>query len=56
MDIQETALPGVGLRHDFTTRGGRQLGVVSYRTGRRDLLMVVGTPAGVRALARLLDG
>jgi TrkA domain protein len=39
MDIQETALPGVGLRHDFTTRDGRQLGVVSYRTGRRDLLL-----------------
>jgi hypothetical protein len=29
MDIQETAPPGVGLGHDFTTRGGRQLGVVS---------------------------
>jgi TrkA domain protein len=39
MDIQETALPGVGLRHEFTTRTGRQLGVVSYRTGRRDLLL-----------------
>jgi TrkA domain protein len=39
MDIQETALLGVGLRHDFTTRDGRQLGVVSYRTGRRDLLL-----------------
>jgi TrkA domain protein len=39
MEIQETALPGVGLRHDFTTRAGRQLGVVSYRTGRRDLLL-----------------
>jgi TrkA domain protein len=39
MDIQETALPGVGMRYDFTTRGGCQLGVVSYRTGRRDLLM-----------------
>jgi TrkA domain protein len=39
MDIQETTLPGVGLRHDFTTRAGRQLGVVSYRTGRRDLLL-----------------
>jgi TrkA domain protein len=36
MDIQETALPGVGLRHEFTTRAGRHLGVVSYRTGRRD--------------------
>jgi TrkA domain protein len=39
MDVQETALPGVGLRHEFTTRAGRQLGVVSYRTGRRDLLL-----------------
>jgi TrkA domain protein len=39
MDIQETTLPGVGLRHDFTTRGGHQLGVVSHRTGRRDLLL-----------------
>ena len=39
MDIQETNLPGVGLRHDFTTRAGRQLGVVTHRTGRRDLLL-----------------
>ena len=39
MDISETSLPGVGLRHDFTTRAGRQLGVVTHRTGRRDLLV-----------------
>jgi TrkA domain protein len=39
MDIQETALPGVGLRHDFTTKAGRQLGVVTHRTGRRDLII-----------------
>ncbi|HEU4901009.1 MAG TPA: cation:proton antiporter regulatory subunit [Actinomycetota bacterium] len=39
MDIQETNLPGVGLRHEFTTRAGRQLGVVTHRTGRRDLLV-----------------
>ncbi len=39
MDIQETVLPGVGLCHDFATRGGRQLGVVSHHTGRRDLLL-----------------
>jgi TrkA domain protein len=39
MEIQETTLPGVGLRHEFTTSGGRQLGVVSYRTGRRELLL-----------------
>jgi TrkA domain protein len=39
MDITETALPGVGLRHDFATRAGRELGVVTHRTGRRDLLV-----------------
>jgi TrkA domain protein len=39
MDIHETTLPGVGLRHDFTTRTGRQLGVITHRTGRRDLLV-----------------
>jgi TrkA domain protein len=39
MDIQETALPGVGLRHEFTTGAGRQLGVVTHLTGRRDLLV-----------------
>jgi hypothetical protein len=25
MELRETRLPGVGLRHDFTTSGGRQL-------------------------------
>jgi TrkA domain protein len=39
MEIQQTALPGVGLRHDFTISAGRQLGVVSYRSGRRELLL-----------------
>ena len=39
MEIQETALPGVGVRHDFTISAGRQLGVVSYRSGRRELLL-----------------
>jgi TrkA domain protein len=39
MEIQQTTLPGVGLRQELTTSGGRQLGVVSYRTGRRDLLL-----------------
>jgi TrkA domain protein len=39
VQIHETALPGVGFRHDFTTSRGRQLGVVSHRTGRRDLIL-----------------
>jgi TrkA domain protein len=39
IQIHQTALPGVGFRHDFATRRGRQLGVVSHRTGRRDLIL-----------------
>jgi TrkA domain protein len=39
MDISVTSLPGVGLRHDYTTSAARQLGVVTHRTGRRDLLV-----------------
>jgi TrkA domain protein len=39
MEINETPLPGVGLRYDFTTRSGRQIGVISHRSGRRDLVV-----------------
>ncbi|NUR92910.1 MAG: potassium transporter TrkA, partial [Nonomuraea sp.] len=39
MEVEQTALPGIGLRHDFTTRAGRRVGVISHRTGRRDLVI-----------------
>jgi TrkA domain protein len=56
MDITETALPGVGLRHDFTTRAGRQLGVVTHRTGRRDLLVYDrGDPDRCQEVIQLTD-
>jgi TrkA domain protein len=38
-DIEETQLPGVGVRHDFVTRAGDRLGVITHRTGRRELLV-----------------
>lgn len=38
-EIKETALPGVGIRHEFTTKDGRIVGVVSYRTGRHELFI-----------------
>ena len=38
-DVQETQLPGVGIRHDFVTRGGERIGVISHRTGHRELIM-----------------
>lgn len=39
VQVEETALPGIGLRHDFVTRSGRRVGVVSHRSGRRDLVL-----------------
>jgi len=39
VDVEETALPGIGLRHDFRTRSGRRIGVVSRHHGRRDLVI-----------------
>lgn len=66
MDVQETPLPGIGLRHDFTTEEGQRLGLVSHRSGRRDVLLydprdpdapresVSLTPDEAEALATLL--
>lgn len=39
VDLEETKLPGVGLRHDFTTARGRRIGVISTRGGDRELLL-----------------
>lgn len=36
-DIEETMLPGVGVRHEFTTAGGERVAVLTHRTGRREL-------------------
>lgn len=37
--INETSLPGVGLRLDFTAEDGNRIGVVHHRTGRRELFV-----------------
>lgn len=66
--IEETRLPGIGLRHDFTTSDGTRLGMVTYRDGRRELLIfderdpdecratVPLSDDDARALADLLGG
>ena len=38
-DVQETQLPGVGVRHDFVTKSGERVGMISHRTGHRELLI-----------------
>lgn len=36
-EIEETRLPGVGVRHEFTTSAGERLALLTHRTGRREL-------------------
>ena len=38
-DIQETRLPGVGVRYEFTTIEGQRLGVVHHHSGRREVFI-----------------
>jgi TrkA domain protein len=38
-DVTETLLPGLGVRHDFTTSQGEQLAVLVLRSGRRELVV-----------------
>lgn len=38
-DVSETQLPGVGVRYEFTTEEGEQVGVILHRGGRREVLV-----------------
>jgi TrkA domain protein len=38
-EIEETQLPGVGVRHEFTTAGGERVAVLTHRNGRRELAL-----------------
>jgi K+/H+ antiporter YhaU regulatory subunit KhtT len=40
-EVTETPLPGVGVRHEFTTAAGERLAILSHRTGRRELALRV---------------
>jgi K+:H+ antiporter subunit KhtT len=37
--VEQTPLPGIGVRHDLITSSGRTVAVVSHRNGRRDLVL-----------------
>lgn len=37
--VEQIPLPGIGIRYDIVTESGRRVGVVSHRTGRRDLVV-----------------
>lgn len=65
-EIQETHLPGVGVRHEFTTAGGERVAVLTHRNGRREVAVFDRSdpdasrtflhlsPADTNALAELL--
>jgi len=38
-EVRETKLPGVGVRHEFTTETGHDLGVLVHHDGRREILV-----------------
>jgi TrkA domain protein len=38
-EVREVELPGVGVRHEFTTEDGNRVGVVSHRSGRREIYL-----------------
>lgn len=39
MNVDVTALPGIGVRKDFEIRSGRRIGVVAHRDGDIDLIV-----------------
>src|SRR5918997_2723946 len=65
-EIQEVKLPGVGVRYEFQTAEGKRIGVISHRTGLREIYVsrpddvdefnrVLGlSPDDARTLAELL--
>ena len=38
-EIAETQLPGVGVRYEFSTASGERVGVLSHRSGHRELVV-----------------
>ena len=38
-EVRETKLPGVGVRHEFTTEDGEDIGVLVHHDGRREILV-----------------
>lgn len=53
--IGETPLPGVGVRHEFETESGEQVGVITHHTGRRDLLVYDRDDSDICRLALNLE-
>jgi TrkA domain protein len=55
-EITEVALPGVGVRHEFTSGSGRRIAVVSHRSGRQELALYQGQDPDACRTVLDLDG
>lgn len=56
MEIHETPLPGVGIRYDFTTDEGRQVGLITHHSGHRHIVVYDGDdPDAAREVVRLTE-
>lgn len=57
MEIEETKLPGVGVRYSFTTAAGQRLSVLHHHSGRHQVFLgEVADPDASRLLFELTDG
>lgn len=52
-EIHEVKLPGVGVRYEFETSGGKRIGVISHRTGLREVY--VSRPDDPDEFKRILE-
>jgi TrkA domain protein len=56
-EIVETPLPGVGVRHEFTTAEKERIAVLTHRTGRREIAVYDhGDPDLCRTVLHLSPG
>lgn len=56
LQIDKTPLPGIGLRYEFLTAEGRRVAVVSFRSGRRELVVYdTVDPDAAREVLSLTD-
>lgn len=55
-EVRETKLPGVGVRHEFTTGEGNDMAVVVHHDGRRELMAYsVADPDSCSSLVTLSE-
>ncbi len=55
-EIEETSLPGVGLRHEFIAEDGSRVGVIHHKSGRRELFVCPPEDPDAVALSLNLSG